>query len=134
MKNTIQFKKKKKLRKFIKTREMATDHEITTLNLMSDMGILGIDTRNIIVFQIVIIPCRDSLVGRSVRMKIWMSLVQLRSALNNPRSWPHFYSSFFPFLFAPFTFLNQISLFLHLHTKEELFFKSWTDVLGFHTD
>ena len=34
------------LRKFIKTREMATDHEITTLNLMSDVGILGIDTRN----------------------------------------------------------------------------------------
>lgn len=26
--------------------EMATDHEITTLNLMSDVGILGIDTRN----------------------------------------------------------------------------------------
>lgn len=25
---------------------MATDHEITTLNLMSDVGILGIDTRN----------------------------------------------------------------------------------------
>ena len=76
-----------------------------------------------IVFQIVIIPCRDSLVGRSVRMKIWKSLVQLRSALNNPGSWQHFYSSFFPFCFAPFTFLNQISLFLHLHTKEELFLK-----------
>ena len=47
MKNTIQLKKKTfELRKFIKTREMATDHEITTLNLMSDVGILGIDTRN----------------------------------------------------------------------------------------
>ena len=39
-------KKTFELRKFIKTREMATDHEITTLNLMSDVGILGIDTRN----------------------------------------------------------------------------------------
>ena len=47
LKNTIQLKKKTfELRKFIKTREMATDHEITTLNLMSDVGILGIDTRN----------------------------------------------------------------------------------------
>ena len=45
----IRYNLKKKtfeLRKFIKTREMATDHEITTLNLMSDVGILGIDTRN----------------------------------------------------------------------------------------
>lgn len=39
-------KKTFELRKFIKTREMATDHEITTLNLMSDVGILGIDIRN----------------------------------------------------------------------------------------
>ena len=77
-----------------------------------------------IVFQIVIIPCRDSLVGRSVRMKIWMSLVQLRSALNNPGSWQHaLLFLFLSFCFALFTFLNQISLFLHLHTKEELFLK-----------
>ena len=44
--DTILKKKTFELRKFIKTREMATDHEITTLNLMSDVGILGIDTRN----------------------------------------------------------------------------------------
>ena len=44
--DTVKKKKTFELRKFIKTREMATDHEITTLNLMSDVGILGIDTRN----------------------------------------------------------------------------------------